>query len=74
MEANHLKKNQAPTTDSTAYYGKKAYIASLMGLNATTQPEMDKQFKIKDQANADRKRQLLKGKAGYDKNGFPLKK
>jgi hypothetical protein len=68
------KKNQAPTTDSTAYYGKKAYIASLKGANATTKPEMDRQFKIKDQANADKKRQALKGKVGYDKNGYPLKK
>jgi hypothetical protein len=68
------KKKQAPTTDSTAYYGQKAYIASLKGATATTKPEMDKQFKIQDQANADKKRQALKGKPGYDKNGYPLKK
>ena len=68
------KKQNTATSDSTAYYGNKAYIAMLKGLNATSKPEMDKQFKIKDQANADKIRQSFKGKPGYDKNGFPLKK
>lgn len=63
-----------PTADSTFFYGNKEYIAKLKGLTAKSKPEMDKQFKIQDQANADRRRQSLKGKPGYDKNGYPATK
>ena len=63
-----------PTADSTFFYGNKEYIAKLKGLTAKSKPEMDKQFKIQDQANADRRRQTLKGKPGYDKNGYPITK
>lgn len=63
-----------PTADSTAYYGNIEYISKLKGLTATTKPEMDKQFKLMKKAKIDRYRQSNKGKAGYDKNGFPIKK
>ena len=63
-----------PTADSTFYYANKEYISKLKGLTATTKPEMDKQFELMKKAKIDRYRQSNKGKAGYDKNGFPLKK
>ena len=63
-----------PTADSTFYYGDLEYKSKLRGLNAKTKPEMDKQFALMDKAKQDRYRQSRKGKPGYDKNGFPLKK
>jgi len=63
-----------PTADSTFYYGDLEYKSKLRGLNANTKPEMDKQFALMDKAKQDRYRQSRKGKPGYDKNGFPLKK
>ena len=63
-----------PTADSTFYYGDLEYKSKLRGLNANTKPEMDKQFALMDKAKQDRYRQKFKGKPGYDKNGFPIKK
>lgn len=62
-----------PPTDSTAYYAQKEYVSKLKALAAQTKPEMDMYFKEADQAKQDRYRQNLKGKKGYDKNGFPIK-
>jgi hypothetical protein len=62
------------TADSTFYYGDLEYKSKLRGLNANTKPEMDKQFALMDKAKQDRYRQKFKGKPGYDKNGFPIKK
>ena len=71
---NYNSKVVKPTADSTAYYANKEYISKLKGLTATTKPEMDKQFALMNKAKIDRYRQSNKGKAGYDKNGFPIKK
>lgn len=64
--------NPTPT-DSTAYYARKEYVSKLKALTAQTKPEMDMYFKESDQAKQDKNRQKLKGKEGYDKNGFPKK-
>lgn len=74
--AKMIKKaqNGAKTADSTAYYRNKEYISGLKAYTATNKPEMDKQFNEKDKAKLNRLRQSKKGKPGYDKNGYPLKK
>jgi hypothetical protein len=66
--------NNVSTADSTHYYADKEYKAKLRGLTANTKSEMDKQFAIMTKAKQDRYRQTKKGKPGYDKNGFPIKK
>lgn len=63
-----------PTADSTAYYGDLEYKSKLKALTANTKPEMDKQFALMNNAKQDKYRQSKKGKPGYDKNGFPIKK
>jgi len=62
-----------PTQDSSAYYGSKEYISKLEGMTAYTKPEMDRKFKESEKAQQDRYRQKLKGKVGYDENGFKKK-
>jgi hypothetical protein len=62
------------TADSTQYYGDKAYVGLLKYGIAPTAREMREQKTIVKQAVADKARQKFKGKAGYDANGFPLKK
>ena len=62
------------TTDSTSYYGNKAYISNLKALTSYNKPAMDFYFKESDQATKDKNRQKRKGKPGYDANGFPKKK
>lgn len=66
--------NGAKTKDSTAYYGNKEYISGLKAMTATNKPEMDRQFNERDKAKLDRLRQSKKGKPGFDKNGYPVKK
>ena len=67
-----------PTADSTAYYKKE-----IAGWNALIKSEpktkigqsntnVYRDFKSKAYNNLNR--QSLKGKPGYDKNGFPIKK
>lgn len=65
--------SQVGTSDSTSYYGRKAYVASLKYALADGR-DMNKYAKEQDQANADKLRQKNKGKSGYDANGFPIKK
>jgi len=79
LKPNSLPKAQKgisvkPTQDSTYYYAKKEYTSKLKGLTANTKPEMEKQFAIMEKAKQDRYRQSKKGKAGYDKSGFPITK
>ena len=76
MAKTQVKRPDTPlaaTPDSTFYYGKKAYDASLRYALASG-PEMDKQASIEDKAMADKSRQANKGKSGYNGNGYPLKK
>jgi hypothetical protein len=67
-----------PTADSTAYYKKeiagydnliKSEPKTAMG-KSNTSVYLD----FKSKANDNLNRQYLKGKPGYDKNGFPIKK
>ena len=64
-----------PTTDSTKYYEKverKAYESAARNMNSPKYS--DQAFKRAKQAGKDIDRQSKKGKPGYDKNGFPIKK
>lgn len=64
-----------PTADSTAYYKKvesEAYKSAARNMNSPKYSEQA--FKRARQAGKDIARQSLKGKPGYDKNGFPIKK
>ena len=62
-----------PTQDSSAYYGNKEYLSKLEGMNTYTKPGRDAKYKESEKAKQDRWRQALKGKAGYDENGFKKK-
>jgi hypothetical protein len=64
-----------PTADSTAYYKKvesEAYESAARNMNSPKYSEQA--FKRAGQAGKDVARQSRKGKPGYDKNGFPIKK
>lgn len=67
------KPRKSNIIDSTGYYGAKEYISKLKAMNAGNKPEMDRYFKESEKAKQDRYRQKLKGKPGYDKNGFLIK-
>jgi len=69
--------NGAKTKDSTAYYNKEAArsyrqasIDAKFGLRDGAEESMEKAKK----ATKDSFRQKFKGKPGFDKNGYPLKK
>jgi hypothetical protein len=72
-ETPNPRKNVKPTADSSDYYGTKEYISKLKALGSNTKPQMDMYFKESEKAKQDRYRQKLKGKPGYDSNGFPKK-
>jgi hypothetical protein len=66
-----------PTADSTAYYKDEAKfqsdlatISSKYGLRKAAEENMANSRK----AYKDASRQKFKGKPGFDKNGFPIKK
>jgi hypothetical protein len=66
-----------PTADSTAYYKDEAIFQSNLGvlkskygLKKQAEEAMAKSRKAYSNAS----RQKFKGKPGYDKNGFPIKK
>jgi len=72
-----IKKAQTGTrasADSTSYYGDKAYKSRLKYMLASGLPAMRKYQAEEEQAKKDMKRQANKGKSGYDKDGFPIKK
>ena len=65
--------NGAKTADSTAYFKKKAQEAyGAAAMNMTRNPES--MFKLAKEYGDAGARQAKKGKPGYDKNGYPLKK
>ena len=70
--AKAAKDNKA-TPDSTRFFGEKAYKAGLKYALASGLPAMRVFAKEQDKATSDMQRQKLKGKSGYDKNGYPLK-
>lgn len=62
------------TKDSTEYFRKK-YLDKVGDAIFTTRNDAKKAIdKDMEQSLKDMKRQKLKGKPGYDKNGFPIKK
>lgn len=67
-----------PTADSTAYYKKEiaGYDALIKSEPKTKmgKSNVNVYLNAKSKANDNLKRQTLKGKPGYDKNGFPIKK
>ena len=62
------------TKDSTGYYGNKAKILELKGATSNNPSQISGYFNASDKAKKDQDRQKLKGKPGYDANGFPKKK
>lgn len=73
MKAIKKAQNGAKTADSTAYFKKKAQEAySAAAMNMTRNPES--MFKLAKEYGDAGARQAKKGKPGYDKNGYPLKK
>jgi hypothetical protein len=64
----------APIQDSTLYYKRKGDKAAVEMARATTAPGLTEASNKIIQADKDMKRQKLKGKPGYDKMGFPIKK
>lgn len=67
-------KSVKASPDSTAYYANKYKTKELEALTSNNLSVIRKRFAEKDQANEDRIRQRFKGKPGYDKDGFPVKK
>lgn len=67
-----------PTADSTAYYKKEiaGYDALIKSEPKTKigQSNTNVYRDVKSKAYSNLNRQSLKGKPGYDKNGFPIKK
>lgn len=66
-----------PTADSTAYYSNKATYLTDRGLKQAKIKDwdgMNRDFANARKAIDDQIRQSKKGKPGYDKNGFPIKK
>jgi hypothetical protein len=69
--------NGAKTADSTSYFKGRAKDMARQSLYA--EAKGDKKLSnvymdVASKATSDAERQKLKGKPGYDKNGFPLKK
>ena len=66
-----------PTADSTAFY-KRASESFMRLANDESKKGNDgtvkKLVKLAKSSFEDQKRQSKKGKPGYDKNGFPIKK
>ena len=66
-----------PTADSTKHY-KNVFTGSVMAtedyLSKGNKKSASISQKIAKQADKDMNRQKYKGKPGYDKNGFPIKK
>ena len=68
-----------PTPDSTDYYNELADrhdrgIKRVIKSGYGTIGYIERLGKLEEQARADASRQKLKGKPGYDANGFPVKK
>jgi len=62
------------TKDSTGYYDNKAKILELKGATSDNLSQSLKYFNARDKAKKDQDRQKLKGKLGYDRNGYPINK
>lgn len=70
----YQKGGQPATSDSTAYYKKQGNKAAVEMANATTASGLRTASNKITAADKSVARQKLKGKPGYDANGFPLKK
>lgn len=82
MAKKILKKAQKgatvkPTADSTAYYRNRMISRVPSGYEALESGDLKKYnqyVKVQEKDIDNRNRQANKGKAGYDKNGFPIPK
>ena len=66
-----------PTADSTAYFNRaeKSFMALASSeFKKGNEAVSNKMGELAKNAFENKKRQKLKGKPGYDKNGFPIKK
>lgn len=66
-----------PTADSTAYYKNEAKFQSNLGVLKSEyglKKQAEEAMAKSRKAYSDASRQKFKGKPGYDKNGFPIKK
>lgn len=68
------KIKKAQKGDSTAYYKRQGDLAAIEMSRATTPVATSIASNKIAAADKNAKRQKLKGKAGYDKMGFPVKK
>ena len=69
--------NTKPTADSTAYFKKMQdfhYKQAAINAKYGLRDAADEQMRSATQAVKDQFRQSNKGKSGYDKDGFPIKK
>ena len=62
------------TKDSTAYFNNQSRLSELKGATSNNLSQSLKYFNASDKAKQDESRQKLKGKPGYDANGYPKKK
>jgi hypothetical protein len=70
-------KKQKPTSDSTAFFNtaEKSYMFTANSESKKGNEAVSKKMiGLAKKANADKNRQSLKGKSGYDANGNPIKK
>jgi hypothetical protein len=77
MKAIKKAQNGAKTADSTSYYSNKAAYLTDRGVKQSKIKDwdgMNRDFDNARKAIDSQLRQSRKGKPGYDKNGFPLKK
>ena len=77
MKAIKKAQNGAKTADSTSYYSNKAAYLTDRGVKQSKIKDWDGMNRDFDDARKsidDMIRQSKKGKAGYDKNGYPIKK
>jgi hypothetical protein len=69
--------NGTKTADSTAYFRGRAKDMARQSLYAETKGDKklsNVYMDVASKASSDADRQKLKGKPGYDKNGYPIKK
>ena len=67
-------KHPAATQDSTKYFADKVHEHWAKSQFTFSKSKQDSELEKRNQAAKDLVRQRYKGKPGYDKNGYPIKK
>lgn len=65
---------EKPTKDSSAYFRREGQLGAKQMANSIGTYNWNMGSQRIAKADKDLARQKLKGKPGYDKNGFPIKK